>query len=50
MTTQNHESGIPEGYWDLLKSTALAHVATVGPGGERVVDFVKSGRTTRIGA
>ncbi len=26
--------GIPESYTDLLDSTALAHVATIGPDGE----------------
>ncbi|HEV8045521.1 MAG TPA: PPOX class F420-dependent oxidoreductase [Rubrobacter sp.] len=34
MTTQNHDPKIPENYRDLLKSTALAHVATIGPDGE----------------
>jgi PPOX class probable F420-dependent enzyme len=34
MTTQNHDPKIPENYQDLLESTALAHVATIGPGGE----------------
>ena len=34
MTTQNHNPKIPENYQDLLESTALAHVATIGPGGE----------------
>lgn len=32
--TQNGQMEIPEGYRDLLESTALLHVATVGPGGE----------------
>ena len=32
--TENGEVGIPEGYRDLMESTALAHVATVGPKGE----------------
>ncbi len=26
--------GIPENYRDLLDSTALAHIATIGPNGE----------------
>ena len=34
MTTQNHDPKIPENYLALLQSTALAHVATIGPGGE----------------
>lgn len=34
MTTENHKTRIPEGYEDLLRSTALAHVATLGPKGE----------------
>ena len=34
MATQNRDSVIPEGYGYLLGSTALAHVATIGPGGE----------------
>jgi hypothetical protein len=34
LTTQNHNPKIPENYQDLLESTALAHVATIGPGGE----------------
>ena len=34
MTTQNHNPKIPENYLALLESTALAHVATIGPGGE----------------
>jgi PPOX class probable F420-dependent enzyme len=34
LTTQNHEPKIPENYQDLLESTALAHVATIGPDGE----------------
>ncbi len=34
MTTQNHNSEIPDTYRDLLESTALAHVATIGPKGE----------------
>jgi PPOX class probable F420-dependent enzyme len=34
LTTQNHDPKIPENYLALLESTALAHVATIGPGGE----------------
>lgn len=34
MSTQNKRSVIPEGYEDLLQSTALVHVATIGPEGE----------------
>ena len=32
--TENGTGGIPEGYEDLMESTALVHVATVGPKGE----------------
>ena len=32
--TENGKVGIPEGYHDLMESTALVHVATVGPKGE----------------
>ena len=32
--TQSRQPAIPEGYEDLLESTALAHVATIGPQGE----------------
>ena len=32
--TETGKAGIPEGYRDLLESTALVHVATVGPNGE----------------
>ncbi len=32
--TPESSSGIPSGYEDLLKSTALAHIATVVPDGE----------------
>ena len=32
--TENGRGGIPEGYEDLMESTALVHVATVGPKGE----------------
>ena len=32
--TQNGRVEIPEGYRDLLESTALVHVATLGPSGE----------------
>ena len=31
MTTENGKTNIPEGYEDLLRSTAVAHVATIGP-------------------
>jgi PPOX class probable F420-dependent enzyme len=34
METQSQQPIIPEGYEDLLKSTALAHVATLGPHSE----------------
>jgi PPOX class probable F420-dependent enzyme len=34
MNTQRQQPIIPEGYEDLLQSTALAHVATIGPHGE----------------
>ncbi len=34
MTTENGKVEIPPDYKDLLKSTALAHVATLGPEGE----------------
>lgn len=34
METRRHEPAIPEGYEDLLASTALAHVATIGSKGE----------------
>lgn len=34
MTTENSKTAIPEGYEDLLHTTALAHVATIGPDGE----------------
>jgi PPOX class probable F420-dependent enzyme len=34
METQSQRPIIPEGYEDLLESTALAHVATLGPDGE----------------
>ena len=32
MTTQNHNPKIPENYQELLESTALAHVGTIGSG------------------
>ncbi len=32
--TQSRQPTIPRGYEDLLRSTALAHVATIGPRGE----------------
>jgi PPOX class probable F420-dependent enzyme len=34
MTTQSRQSIIPDSHKDILKSTALAHVATLGPDGE----------------
>ena len=34
METQRRRPVIPEGYEDLLESTALVHVATIGPHGE----------------
>lgn len=34
MTRNNGQSVIPEDYKDLMESTALAHVATIGPNGE----------------
>jgi PPOX class probable F420-dependent enzyme len=34
METQSQNPIIPEGYKDILESTALAHVATIGPHGE----------------
>lgn len=34
MTTRGNAHAIPEDYRDLLDSTALAHVATIGPKGE----------------
>ncbi len=34
MTTENKNPILPEDYKDILESTALAHVATVGPNGE----------------
>ena len=34
MTIQNARTTIPERFHDLLESTALAHVATIGPRGE----------------
>ena len=34
MATENGKAAIPEGYRDLLDTTALAHVATIGPDGE----------------
>ena len=40
MTTENGKDPIAEGYEDLLRSTAVAHVATVGPNGEPQVNPV----------
>ena len=34
MDTQSRNPIIPEGYEDILESTALVHVATIGPHGE----------------
>jgi PPOX class probable F420-dependent enzyme len=34
LATENKDGVIPEGVEDLLRSTALAHVATIGPHGE----------------
>ena len=34
MTEENGTAGIPECYEDLLRSSALAHVATIGPDGK----------------
>lgn len=34
METQSRRPVITEGYEDLLESTALVHVATIGPHGE----------------
>ena len=40
MTTENGKTNIPEGYEDLLRSSAVAHVATIGPKGEPQVNPV----------
>ena len=40
MTTENSKINIPEGYKDLLRSTAVAYVATIGPKGEPQVNPV----------
>jgi len=40
LTTENSKINIPEGYKDLLRSTAVAHVATIGPKGEPQVNPV----------
>ena len=34
MTAENHKASIPESHEDLLRSTALVHVATLGPNDE----------------
>ena len=34
METQSQRPVLPQGYKDLLESTALVHVATIGPHGE----------------
>ena len=50
MTTENGKTGIPEVYEDLLRSTAVAHVATIGPKGEPQVNPVwfDPGRRVKI--
>ena len=50
MTTENGKTCIPEGYEDLLRSTAVAHVATIGPKGEPQVNPVwfDPGRRVKI--
>ena len=40
LTTQGERSIIPEGVRDLLQTTALAHIATIGPKGEPQVNPV----------
>ncbi len=40
MPTENGKTNIPEGYEDLLRSTAVAHVAIIGPKGEPQVNPV----------
>src|SRR5947209_14465100 len=39
-TSENQESVIPESHKDILNSTALAHIATIGPHGEPQVNPV----------
>src|SRR5438309_85779 len=39
-TSENQESVIPESHKDILNSTALAHIATIGPNGEPQVNPV----------
>ena len=34
MTAQNHKIRLPETHEDLLRSTALSHIATLGPNGK----------------
>jgi hypothetical protein len=50
LTTENGKTGIPEVYEDLLRSTAVAHVATIGPKGEPQVNPVwfDPGRRVKI--
>ncbi len=50
MPTENGKTNIPEGYEDLLRSTAVAHVATIGPNGEPQVNPVwfDPGRRVKI--
>jgi hypothetical protein len=46
MTQRSGQTLIPESHKDILQSTALAHVATLGPGDVRVVVFVRPEHTT----
>jgi PPOX class probable F420-dependent enzyme len=41
LTTENGKTNIPEGYEDPLRSTAVAHVATIAPKGESQVNPVR---------
>jgi hypothetical protein len=50
LTVWDHDPEIPENHQGLLESTALAHVATIDPGDERVVIFVKPRHFTQTGA
>ncbi len=47
MTPQSGQTVIPESHKDILQSTALAHVATLGSGDERVGVFVRPEHTTQ---
>jgi hypothetical protein len=47
MTPQSPQTVIPEVHQEILQSTALAHVATLGPGDQRVVVYVPPEHTTR---